>query len=108
MTTLEINSTQLRIHFTAFEHVAGLVRDVEVPLSAIRAVRVVDDGLSAARGLRAPGLGIPGYRLLGTWRTWSSKDLVSVRRGEPALRIELSGQRWSTLLVGSPEAGPLG
>ena len=108
MTTLEITRTQLRIHFTAFEHIAGLVRDVEVPLSAIRAVRVVDNGLAAARGLRAPGLGIPGYRMLGTWRTWSSKALVSVRRGEPALRIELSGQRWSTLLVGSPEAVRLG
>ncbi|HEX6055401.1 MAG TPA: hypothetical protein VFY98_06295 [Intrasporangium sp.] len=40
--------------------------DVAVPLSAIRSVRVVPDGLAATRGLRPAGLGIPGYRKLGT------------------------------------------
>ncbi|MGY1734352.1 hypothetical protein ACI798_22845 [Geodermatophilus sp. SYSU D01045] len=91
-------SQTLRITLTPAEKVLGLLRDLEVPLSAVRSAEVVPDGLAAAHGLRAPGLGLPGVRKIGTWRRRGGKAFVSVRRGT-AVRLELTGQRVDTVLV---------
>ena len=96
--------TPLEVRFTTGEKVLGLVRDVVIPASAIASVDVVANGLSAAHGLRAPGLGLPGRRRLGTWRGREGKTLVSVRRDQPAVRVRLTGQRFDTLLIGADEA----
>jgi hypothetical protein len=107
MTTLHVEGNDLALRFTTFEKIAGLVRDTRVPLSSIRSVEVVEDGLAAAKGLRAPGLGLPGIRKLGTWRTLGAKSLVSVRRDVPAVRITLDGERYDTLLVSTPDAAAI-
>jgi hypothetical protein len=60
----------------------------------------VPDGLAAVRGIRAPGLGLPGVRTVGTWRGREGRTLVSVRRGQPVVRIALTGRRFDTLLIG--------
>jgi hypothetical protein len=104
MATIEMTSGTLRVSLTRTEKVLGLLRDLEVPLSAVRSVAVVPDGLAAARGVRAPGLGLPGLRLIGTWRRRGSRTLVSVRRGQPAVRVELAGQRHDTVLVSADDA----
>ncbi len=107
MATLQLTDSTLTIRLTRFEKIAGLLRDVEVPRSAVRSVDVVGDALTAARGLRAPGLGLPGVRKIGTWRRSGERTLVSVRRDQPALRIRLEGQRYDTLLVGTDAATDL-
>jgi hypothetical protein len=104
MTTMTISGTTVRLRFRAWEKVAGLIRDHEVPVSAITSVEVVGNGLAAARGLRAPGLGLPGLRKIGTWRGRGHKSLVSVRRHQPAVRLRLAGQRFDEVLVGADDA----
>ena len=104
MTTVNVSPSGLRIDLTRAEKIAGLVRGLDVPLSAVRSVDVVPDGLAAARGLRAPGLAIPGRRKVGTWRGRGSKTFVTVRRGQPALRVELDGARFDRVLVGTEKA----
>ncbi|MGN6131977.1 MAG: hypothetical protein ACTHOK_16670 [Nocardioidaceae bacterium] len=106
MTTLTITADAVAVRFTALEKVLGLVADHEVPRSAVSAVEVVPDGLHAARGLRGPGLGIPGRRKLGTWRG-RGRTLVSVRRGQPAVQLTLEGQRWARWLIGADDAARL-
>ncbi len=101
--TPHVTDTHLELRFTTFERVTGLLRDLRVPLTAIDRVEVVDDGMSAVRGLRAPGLSLPGVRRLGTWRTRGGKTLVAVRRGQAAVRIGLRGERWSELLLGADD-----
>jgi hypothetical protein len=103
MATLQVRPPVLSLRLTRFEKIAGLLRDVDVPLSAVRDVAVVDDALAATRGLRAPGLGLPGVRKIGTWRGAGEKMLVCVRRGQPAVRVRLGGQRWDTLLIGADD-----
>jgi hypothetical protein len=44
---------------------------------------------------------------MGTWRRRGEKSLVSVRRGQPAVRIRLEGARYDTLLVGADDAAAL-
>jgi hypothetical protein len=60
--------------------------------------------VAATQGLRAPGLGLPGLRKIGTWRGAGRRTLVSVRRGQPAVRVTLEGRRWDELLVGTDDA----
>ncbi|ATQ31976.1 hypothetical protein D092_22400 [Rhodococcus ruber Chol-4] len=104
MTTLSIDHGVLTLRFTRFEKIAGLIRDVDVPLDAIRDVEVHADGLAATRGMRAPGLGLPGARKIGTWRARGRNELVAVRRGQPALRVELSGHARDALVIGMDDA----
>jgi len=107
MATLQLTPTTLRLSFTRAEKLGGLVRDLDVPLSAVARAEVVADPLPAVRGLRAPGLGLPGIRKIGTWRRRGHRSLVSVRRGQPAVRIDLTGQRYDTLWVGADDAAVL-
>jgi len=92
------------LELTRAEKVLELLHDVEVPLSAVRDVEVVDDAVAAPRGWRV-GLGLPGLRKIGIWRGTGRKTVVSVRRGQPAVRVRLEGQRWDELLVGADDAG---
>jgi hypothetical protein len=107
MATLRTTAQTLTVTLTRAEKVLGLLRDLEVPLSSVRSVEVVPDGLAAVRGLRAPGLGLPGVRKIGTWRARREKSLVSVRRGQPAVRVRLAGQRFDSLLLGTDDAAAL-
>ena len=106
MTTLQISGTALQVRFTPLEKVLGLVRDHDVPLSSVVTATLADDGLAAARGIRAPGLGIPGRRKLGTWRG-RGRTLVSARRGQPAVVLELDGQRFVRMVLGADDAHDL-
>jgi hypothetical protein len=104
MATLQLTPSTLSVRLTRAEKIAGLLRDVDVPRSAIRSVEVVTDALPATHGLRAPGLALPGVRKVGTWRRPGERMLVCVRRGEPAVRIELAGQKYDTLIIGADDA----
>jgi hypothetical protein len=104
MATVTTTPQALRVTLTTAEKVLGLLRDLEVPRSSVTSVEAVADGLAATHGLRAPGLGLPGVRKIGTWRARGEKSLVSVRRGQPAVRVRLAGQRFDTLLVGADDA----
>jgi hypothetical protein len=107
MATLQLTPTTLALHLTRGEKIAGLLRDLEVPRTAVRAVEVVPEPLRELRGLRAPGLAVPGIRKIGTWRRPGDRTLVSVRKGQPAVRIRLEGTRFDTLLVGADDAAGL-
>ncbi|WP_225753420.1 hypothetical protein [Actinotalea sp. Marseille-Q4924] len=104
MATVQLTTDLLTVRLSRSEKLLGLLRDADVPLSAVRTVEVVPDGAAAARGLRAPGLGLPGIRLVGTWRGRGRRALVTVRGRRPAVRVELEGQRWSELLLGVDDA----
>ena len=106
MATVQLTTDSLTVRLTRGEKIAGLHRDLTVPLSAVTGVEVVPDALSAVRGVRAPGLAVPGRRI-GTWRGRGTRRLVSVRRGQPAVRLHLTGQCWDELLVSTPAAQSL-
>jgi hypothetical protein len=103
MATIDVTPTTLRVRLSRTEKILGLLRDLDVPRSAITSVTTVPAGLDAVRGLRAPGLGLPGLRAIGTWRRRGEKTYVSVRRGQPAVRVTLSGQRFDAALIGTDD-----
>lgn len=107
MSTLTLTPDALLIELSAAEKVSALHGDLSIPLTAITDVDVLADGLAAAHGLRAPGLGLPGVRKLGTWRSTDGSEFVDVRRDEPALRSRLRDQQHASVLVSTPEAESL-
>lgn len=102
MATIHVSGESLDVRFTGSEKVLGLVRDRSFPLSAITAVETISDAMGAVRGLRAPGLGLPG-RKVGTWRG-RGKTLVAARRGEPAVLVSLQGPGYERLVISTPDA----
>ncbi len=107
MTTILVSDDTLTVRLTRVSRIAGLLRDQVIPRSAVTSAEVVTDGLAAARGLRAPGLAVPGRRKIGTWRGRGGRRFVDVRRGQPALRLRLNGQRYDELLIGQDDAAAL-
>ena len=106
MATIDITSSTVCVRFTTAERIAGLIRDITVPRSAVTEATVEPDGLQAVSGLRAPGLALPGRRKVGTWRGLGDRPrrtAVSVRRDEPAVRIVLTGQKFDELLIGTSD-----
>lgn len=103
MSTITVLGDALQVRFTTVEKVLGIVRDHSYPLSSVSSAHVEADGLAAVRGLRAPGLGVPGRRKVGTFRG-HGRSLVSVRRGQPAAVVDLEGQRFTRLVIGTADA----
>ena len=107
MTSILVSADALTIRLPLVSKIAGVLGDQVVPRSAITSAEAVTDGLAAARGLRAPGLAIPGRRKIGTWRGRGARRFVDVRGGQPALRLRLQGQPHDELLIGHDDAAAL-
>ncbi|MEV1142441.1 hypothetical protein [Micromonospora sp. NPDC049799] len=107
MATVEITAERIRVRLSPAEKIFALRGDLSFPRTCVRGAEVVLDGVTAPRGLRAPGLGLPGLRNVGTWRARSGTEFVSVRTGQPAVRITLIGQPYDSLLIGSDDPAAL-
>ena len=104
MAHLSIDGGMLRLSLSRLERLAGLHRDVEVPLTEVVEVHAVDDAWSALRGIRAPGTGIPRVLMIGTTRSKGLKDFSVVRGRGPAVVVTLSVGEFSRLVVSDPAA----
>ncbi|MFF4807075.1 hypothetical protein ACFY03_02480 [Micromonospora chersina] len=107
MATIDLSTDTIRVRLTPAEKLWALRGDLTFPRGSVRAVTVEPDGLRATRGLRAPGLGVPGLRKVGTWFSRAGREFVSVHANQPAVRITLAGQRYDALLIGTDDAAAL-
>lgn len=108
MAELKYDETTLHLSFSRWE--APFVRrsGMTVPLSAIAAVDVLPGWSSEILGLRS-GLAIAGYLKVGIFlHPRGIKRLVSMKRGNPVLRIGLRRRATDThldeLLLSTPSA----
>lgn len=106
MSRLAIVEQRVTLHFSPAEKVLGILRDLDVPLVRVVSVELLRHPWRAVRGWRT-GLGLPRVWLLGTWRWRGHRQLVDLRRGQPALRLRLAGSRYDEVLVSSPQAEDL-
>ena len=102
MTQIHIGSTEVTITFTRLEKILGLVRDLTLPRDAVRSAHLVESWREV-RGLRI-GLGVPRYRLVGRWVLRGPRQLVSLKRGVPAVRLVLEGSSYGEALLSVPDA----
>jgi hypothetical protein len=97
MADVVISNDILTIDLSVPERVVSLrTASVVVPLSDIRAVRVVRDALGQVRGHRKPGAGFPGVAAIGTWLGTDGgrafRDFVLVRSPGPGVVITTRGE----------------
>jgi hypothetical protein len=104
MPTITLTDELVSLRFTAGERIAGLVRDLDIPVRHVTSAVAVPDGFEAVRGLRAPGLGVPGRRKIGTWRGRGNRSLVAVRAHRSALVLDLEGHHYQRVVVTDEQA----
>ena len=104
MVSLSLDARAVTVRLNPLERVLAVHGSVTLPLDSIRSATSVPDGISAVRGFRAPGLGIPGWAKIGTWRRRGSRTLAVVRGRGPALHLQLSEGPISQVLVSTPDA----
>jgi len=86
------------------EKIGGLHGDIRIPLSSVRSVSTPSNAWLALRGWRMAGIGIPGFRALGTWRHGNGYDFNAVRKQQPVVQIDVNyPKRFSRYLVSVPE-----
>ncbi len=90
MATMKVTGNELRVRFAAWERPFVWRAKLDVPLSAIRGVSRVERALRLTRGGRV-GMLISGLIKVGRWGIGTgTRQLVSVKRNVPTLRIALS------------------
>jgi uncharacterized protein len=105
MARLLISDGDLLLTLTRGEKLAALHGDLRIPLNAIQSVDVVHTPFAYVRGMRTPGLALPGVILIGTWRRRGARAFVVARRNQPAVLVRLA--KWGTyceLIVSDPAA----
>jgi hypothetical protein len=103
---LEVEGNELVLHLRPIEKAEGAHGDIRVPLSAVTAVRSVDDPWPELRGIRAPGTGLPNVIAVGTRRGGFGKDFAAVHGKGPAVVVELEGAPYGRFVVTADDAAP--
>ena len=101
---LDVEGDELVVHLRAIEKAEGAHGDIRLPLSAVTAVRSVDDPWPELRGIRAPGTGLPNVIAVGTRRGNFGKDFAAVHGKGPAVVVELEGAAYSRLVITADDA----
>ncbi len=103
MASLRVEGSVLRVELRPVEVVGSFHGSFAVPVSAIRGVWVTDQPLAELRGIRAPGTGLPGVIMLGTWRYRGGKDFVALYARQPAIVVDLHDAGFNRLLLSMPD-----
>jgi hypothetical protein len=109
MATMKVRGSELRVRFAAWERPIVWRAGLDVPLTAIRSVERVEDALGRTRGGRVAFL-ISGVVKVGRWGLGTgTRQLVSVRRKAPTLRITLDRTvtGYDELLISTKDADRL-
>lgn len=90
MARVEIYPDRVVVRLSASEKTLAMRRrDVVLERASIRSAMITNDPWVWVRGVRAPGVHLPGRLALGTWRALGGHDFVVARSGRPAVVIDL-------------------
>ena len=90
MATIAVDGNDLVVRLSTLERIGALRGDIRLPLASVRVVRVSDTPGSELRGIRAPGIGVPGVISLCTRRGLGFRDFAAVYGRCPVLVVEMT------------------
>lgn len=103
-TTIHADPAGITVRLGRLDRLLALRGDLVVPAEDVAEITAVADGMAAVRGLRAPGLGVPGARKIGTWRRRGRSTLAVVRGSGPAVQILTSDGPVHRIVVSAADA----
>lgn len=103
MGRLEIDGSDLVLHLTWREKIAGFHTNIRAPLTSIRSVSVPKHPWQAMRGWRMAGTAVPHIVALGTRRHGTGYDFTALHRGREAVQVDLATGRFERWLVSVDE-----
>jgi len=100
MVEIDIRGGTLHLEVKGMDKLWALKSSLDVPLAHVRGVRR-DPEIARGwyKGLRAPGMHIPGVIAAGTFYRDGKRVFWDVHRAENTLVIELADERYDALIV---------
>lgn len=90
MARVEVHADRVVVKLTRAEKLLSLRRhDVVFERDLVSSVLITDDPWVWLRGVRSPGTHLPGRLAYGVWRNLSGRDFALLRRGVPAVVLDL-------------------
>lgn len=106
MAKVTINPANLRVELTVAEQILGIHRSLTLPGKQVIGAQALGKRWWATLGLRI-GTGIPGLMIAGTFVRKGDWAYVSWKKGQKPLQINLSGNKYSRIVVGVDDAEAL-
>lgn len=104
MPQIEITESDLVVHLDKWEQLFSFVHRVKVPLGQVVSARE-NNGLEGLKlGWRLPGTYIPFILAAGTFISKGARQFVYRRRGLKTVVIDLKGNAWARLIIGTTDA----
>lgn len=103
-TTIHADRSGLTLRLGLLDRLLALRGDVTLRAADIAEITAVADGMVAVTGVRAPGLGVPGVRKIGTWRRRQGATVAIVRGRGPALSITATDGPVRRIVLSAPDA----
>lgn len=94
-----ITDGRLVVEPVGLDKLWGLRRRIEVPLTQVRGATYDPGATHAGKGLRAPGLALPGVKWVGTFYRDGDKCYWNVRAGGQTVVIELADAPFARLYL---------
>jgi hypothetical protein len=100
MVDIDVEGRYLVVRVRGFSRIWALRRRIRVPLASIRAVGMAPDAVHGMwKGLRMPGTHLPNLIVAGTYYKQGERRFYDVRRGGPAIELELEGASYDRIIV---------
>ena len=104
MPTIHIDARELRVELSTAEQIWGLHRSLSIPAENIVGAQPLEKRWWFGLGWRIPGSMIPGVVIAGTYIQRGDKAFVSWMRGTEPLQINLTGHKYTRVIVGVKDA----
>ena len=106
MATIRIDDDHLVVQLAGINRLWALRSGLRVPLAHVRGATFDPGVVRERKGLRAPGLHIPGVAAVGTFYRNGEKLLWEVYRGRRAVVLQLADESYDRVVVevGDPRA----
>lgn len=89
MARILVTDDSLEVRLTGLDRLWALRRGITVPLSAVRGATADPGAAAEPKGVRAPGLHLPGVAAVGTFHRAGDKTLYAVHSGRRAVVVQL-------------------
>lgn len=99
MARVSVTDDLLTVDLQGLHQLWAFKRRIRVPLAHVRGATADPGIVHEPKGMRAPGLHLPGAAVIGSFRRKGEKHFWDVRSGAHAVVIELADETYDRLIV---------